>query len=101
MAKASTVEKQLKRERLIKSYFEKRAALKKIISDLNVSEEERQQAVFALNQLPKNSSPIRSRNRCQLTGRPRGYLRKFKLSRLCFRELANAGYIPGVFKASW
>ena len=101
MAKASTVEKQLKRERLIKIYFERRAALKKIVSDLNVSEEERQQAVFTLNQLPKNSSPIRSRNRCQLTGRPRGYLRKFKLSRLCFRELANAGYIPGIVKASW
>jgi small subunit ribosomal protein S14 len=101
MAKKSTIEKQQKRERLIKSYFEKRQALKKVVSDLNVSEEERQSAVFALNQLPKNSSPIRSRNRCQLTGRPRGYLRKFKMSRLCFRELANFGYIPGVVKASW
>jgi small subunit ribosomal protein S14 len=101
MAKKSTIEKQQKRERLIKKFFEKRQALKKVVSDLNVSEEERQQAVFSLNQLPKNSSPIRSRNRCQLTGRPRGFLRKFKLSRLCFRELANAGYIPGVVKASW
>ena len=101
MAKKSTIEKQQKRERLIKRYFEKRQALKKVVSDLNVSEEERQQSVFSLNQLPKNSSPIRSRNRCQLTGRPRGFLRKFKLSRLCFRELANAGYIPGVVKASW
>jgi len=101
MAKKSTIEKQQKRERLIKNYFEKRQALKQVVSDLNVSEEERQSAVFALNQLPKNSSPIRSRNRCQLTGRPRGYLRKFKMSRLCFRELANFGYIPGVVKASW
>lgn len=101
MAKKSTIEKQLKRERLIKKYFDKRQALKTVVSDPNVSEEERQKAAFSLNQLPKNSSPIRSRNRCQLTGRPRGYLRKFKLSRLCFRELANFGYIPGVVKASW
>ncbi len=101
MAKKSTVEKQLKREKLIKKFFEKRQELKKIVSDVHVSEEERQKAIFDLNQLPKNSSPIRSRNRCQLTGRPRGYLRKFKLSRLCFRELANAGYIPGIVKASW
>ncbi len=101
MAKKSTIQKQLKRENLIKKNFEKRQALKKVVSDLNVSEEERQQAMFSLNKLSKNSSPIRSRNRCQLTGRPRGFLRKFKLSRLCFRELANAGYIPGVVKASW
>jgi small subunit ribosomal protein S14 len=101
MAKKSTIQKQLKRENLIKKFFEKRQALKKVVSDLNVSEEERQLAVAGLNKLPKNSSPIRSRNRCQLTGRPRGFLRKFKLSRLCFRELANSGNIPGVVKASW
>ena len=101
MAKKSTIQKQLKRENLIKKCFDKRQALKKVVSDINVSEEERQQAMLSLNKLPKNSSPIRSRNRCQLTGRPRGYLRKFKLSRLCFRELANSGYIPGVVKASW
>ncbi|NBO24055.1 MAG: 30S ribosomal protein S14 [Chlamydiae bacterium] len=101
MAKKSTIQKQLKRENLIKRYFDKRQALKKVVSDVNVSDEERQQAMLSLSKLPKNSSPIRSRNRCQLTGRPRGFLRKFKLSRLCFRELANAGYIPGVVKASW
>lgn len=81
--------------------WEQRQALKKIIRDLNVDEEQRMEAVDKLNKLPRNSSPVRLRNRCSLTGRPRGYLRKFQMSRLCFRELANSGMIPGVFKASW
>ncbi len=81
--------------------WEKRQQLKKIISNPSTSEEERLGAVIALDKLPKNSSPTRLRNRCQITGRARGCLRKFKLSRLCFREMANMGLIPGVVKASW
>lgn len=68
---------------------------------MNKSEEERQDAKIALNKMPRNSSPVRLRNRCQLTGRARGFLRKFKLSRLCFREMASNGMIPGVTKSSW
>jgi len=101
MAKKSSVEKQKKKERLVAKKKDKRAELKKIIVDMTKSDEERMQAVYALNALPKNSSKIRLRNRCIRTGRCRGYLRKFKLSRLCFRELASSGYIPGVYKASW
>jgi len=93
--------KQARRERLVNLKWEKRQELKKIVRSLNVSEEERMAAQEALNKLPKNSSPTRLRNRCKLTGRPRGYLRKFQMSRICFRELANNGTIPGVFKASW
>lgn len=93
--------KQAKRERLVKNKFEKREQLKAIIYDMNKSDEDRLNAVDALNKLPKNSSPTRLRSRCQLTGRARGFLRKFKLSRLCFREMANQGLIPGIFKASW
>ena len=81
--------------------WDKRQELKKIILNPSTSEEERFDAVVALNKLPKNSSPTRLRNRCQITGRARGFLRKFKLSRLCFREMANMGLIPGVVKASW
>ena len=101
MAKKSSVEKQKKKERLVASKKDKRAELKKIIVDMTKSDEERMQAVYALNALPKNSSKIRLRNRCLRTGRCRGYLRKFKLSRLCFREMASSGKIPGIFKASW
>lgn len=81
--------------------WDKRQQLKKTILDLSISEEERHDAVVALNKLPKNSSPIRLRSRCQITGRSRGCLKKFKLSRLCFREMANNGLIPGVVKSSW
>lgn len=101
MAKKSSVEKQKRRERTVKLKAEKRQALKATAADLNLSEEERHAARVALNKMPRDSSPIRLRNRCQLTGRARGYLRKFKLSRLTFREMALAGYIPGVTKASW
>ena len=93
--------KQDKRKRLVDLKYKKRQELKKIVRSLNVSEEDRHNAQEALNKLPKNSSPTRLRNRCELTGRPRGYLRKFQMSRICFRELANSGIIPGVFKASW
>lgn len=95
------VAKQKRRARLVNLKWDKRQELKKIIRNPNTSEEVRENAVIALNKLPRNSSPTRLRNRCKLTGRPRGYLRKFQMSRICFRELANDGTIPGVFKASW
>jgi len=93
--------KQKKRERLVQLKWDKRQSLKKTILDMSKSEEERHAAKIALNKLPRNSSPVRLRSRCQLTGRSRGVLKKFKLSRLCFREMANTGLIPGVTKSSW
>lgn len=101
MAKKSSVEKQKRREKLVNSNWEKRQALRKKVYDINISDEEREQARIALNKMPRDSSPIRLRNRCQMTGRPRGFMRKFKLSRLTFRELALMGMIPGVTKSSW
>lgn len=101
MAKKSSVEKQKRRERIVKLKWNKRQELKTKSLDINASEEERQEARTALNKMPRDSSPIRLRNRCSLTGRPRGFLRKFRLSRLTFRELASMGMIPGVTKASW
>jgi small subunit ribosomal protein S14 len=101
MAKKSSIAKQKKRERLVKNNWDKRQALKKIILDMERPVEERLAAVDNLNKMPKNTSVVRLRNRCQFTGRARGFLRKFKLSRLCFREMASQGLIPGVVKASW
>lgn len=101
MAKKSSIAKQKKRERLVKNNWDKRSRLKEIILDMKKPIEERLTAVDTLNKMPKNSAAIRLRNRCQLTGRSRGFLRKFKLSRLCFREMANQGLIPGIIKASW
>ncbi len=101
MARKALIEKEKNRERLCNLKWAKRQELKKIIIDMTKSDEERMAAVDKLNQMPKNSSPIRRRNRCQITGRCRGYLRKFQLSRLCFREMASAGLIPGIMKASW
>lgn len=101
MAKKSSIAKQKKRERLVQNSFDKRARLKAIILDMKKPIEERLEAVDSLNKMPKNTSSIRLRNRCQFTGRARGFLRKFKLSRLCFREMANQGLIPGIVKASW
>jgi small subunit ribosomal protein S14 len=101
MAKKSSVEKNKRRQRIVNAKWEKRQALKNRSNDMNLSEEERMLARVGLNKMPRDSSIIRVRNRCALTGRCRGYLRKFKLSRLCFREMANQGMIPGVTKASW
>ncbi|MDR3624440.1 MAG: 30S ribosomal protein S14 [Chlamydiales bacterium] len=101
MAKKSSVAKQKKRERLVKLNWEKRDNLKKIAANMNLSEEERFNARLSLDKMSPNTSPVRLRNRCQLTGRARGFLRKFKVSRLCFRELALMGLIPGMTKASW
>lgn len=101
MAKTSSMMKQKRRENTVKLKWNKRQDLKAKATDIHSSEEERHAARIALNKMPRDSSPVRLRNRCQLTGRSRGYLRKFKLSRLCFREMALAGLIPGVTKASW
>ena len=101
MAKKSSIEKQKRRERQVKLKWDKRQELKKKSLNMDLSEEERQEARVQLNKMSPNSSPVRLRNRCQLTGRCRGFLRKFKLSRLCFREMAGNGMIPGVTKSSW
>lgn len=101
MAKKSAVAKQKRRERMVALKWDKRQELKKIIKDPTVSEEERDAAVETLNKMPKNSCPTRLRNRCQVTGRPRGNYRKFGISRIVFRDLASRGVIPGVTKASW
>jgi len=101
MARKAQLEKQKRREKLVALKWDQRQALKKIISNQEVDPEEKMDAVMKLNSLKRDSSPIRLRNRCLFTGRGRGYLRKFKMSRICFREMANAGIIPGVFKASW
>jgi small subunit ribosomal protein S14 len=101
MAKKSSIEKNKRRIKIVNAKWDKRQALKSRSADLNLSEEERMQARVDLNKMPRDSSIIRVRNRCALTGRARGFLRKFKLSRLCFREMANQGLIPGITKASW
>jgi len=101
MATKSSIAKQKRRERLVKLKWDKREQLKKIVFDLTKSPDEKLAAQNALNKMPRNSSPVRLRNRCQITGRARGVLRKFMLSRLCFREFASKGLIPGVVKASW
>lgn len=101
MARKGSIAKEKRRERLVKLKWNRRQELKDIVKDLSKSDEERLAAMISLNKLPKNSSPTRLRNRCQFTGRSRGFLRKFKMSRLCFRELANQGFIPGIVKASW
>ncbi len=101
MAKKSSIAKQKKRERLVSLKWDKRQDLKKKVVNENLSDEERFEARIALNKMPRDSSPIRLRNRCELTGRSRGFLKKFKVSRLCFREMALRGLIPGVTKSSW
>lgn len=101
MAKVSMVERERRRERLVRKYAAKRAALKAIIADPNVSYEERMAAVVKLQKLPRDSSPVRLRNRCKITGRPKGYYRKFALGRNKLREAAMRGDIPGLVKASW
>lgn len=101
MAKKSSVEKQKRREILVKKNAEKRQNLKRMSIDPKLTEDERANARTALNKMPRDTSRIRLRNRCQLTGRSRGFLRKFKLSRLCFRELSLMGMIPGITKSSW
>jgi len=101
MAKISKIVANNKKKELIAKYATRRAELKAKILDDSLTDEERLEAAEALNKLPRNSSPVRFRNRCELTGRPRAFLRKFRLSRIAFRELALQGMIPGVRKSSW
>ena len=101
MAKVSAVEKNKRRTRLVKKYAAKRERLKAIANDKNLSVEEQFAARLKLAALPRNSAPVRLRNRCQVTGRPRGYYRKFQMSRIALRELGSQGFIPGLVKSSW
>jgi small subunit ribosomal protein S14 len=101
MAKKSAIEKNKRRERLVKHYAAKRAKLKAIAGNKDLAMEERFAARLKLAELPRNSAPSRVRLRCELTGRPRGNYRKFKLSRIALRELASTGQIPGLVKSSW
>ena len=101
MAKESMKAREVKRAKLVKKFSVKRDALKAIISDVNVSEEERWDAVLKLQQLPRDSARTRQQNRCRITGRPHGFLRKFGLSRIKLREAAMRGEVPGLKKASW
>ncbi len=101
MAKTSAVEKNHRRARVIKKYAARRAALKAIAKDNLLPAEERFAARLKLAKLPRNSSPVRLRLRCELTGRPRGVYRKFRLSRIALRDLALSGKIPGMVKSSW
>lgn len=101
MAKVSMVQRELKRQRLVAKYATKRAALKEIATDESKSMEERFKARLKLAKLPRDSSATRLHNRCQLTGRPKAYYRKLKMSRIKLRDLASIGQIPGMVKSSW
>jgi len=101
MAKKSAVNKNAKRRKMALQYAPRRARLKAVARDRTLPPEERFQAYLKLAQLPRNGSPVRIRNRCELTGRPRGVYRKFKLSRIALRDLASDGLIPGMVKSSW
>ncbi|WP_102226360.1 30S ribosomal protein S14 [Acidimangrovimonas sediminis] len=101
MAKKSMVQRELKRQKLVKQYAGRRARLKDIASNTDLPMEERFKARLKLAELPRNSSPTRLHNRCQLTGRPHAYYRKLKLSRIMLRDLASYGQIPGMVKSSW
>lgn len=101
MAKTSMIYREVHRAKLVRKYAAKRAELRAIIKDVNRDEEERREARIRLNKLPRDSSPIRLRNRCALSGRPHGFYRKFGLARNKLREAAMRGDVPGLVKASW
>jgi small subunit ribosomal protein S14 len=101
MAKKSAIEKNNRRMRMVKKYAAKRAQLRAVARDRSLPPEERFQAYLKLAKLPRNGAPSRVRNRCELTGRPRGFYRKFRLSRIAVRELGSVGQIPGMVKSSW
>jgi small subunit ribosomal protein S14 len=101
MAKVSLIEREQKRRDTVKKFAAKRAELQAVINDVNASAEDRRAAQLKLQSLPRNSSPVRLRNRCALTGRPRGVFSKFGLARSKLRELMMRGEVPGVTKASW
>jgi small subunit ribosomal protein S14 len=101
MAKTSSIERNKKRERLVKQFANRRAKLKAVVADREISVEERFEAAIKLAQLPRNSAANRVRLRCEVTGRSRGNYRKFKLCRIQLRELGSTGQIPGMVKSSW
>ena len=101
MAKLSMINRDVKRVKTAEKFAAKRAALKAIIEDSSKTDEERYEARLKMQQLPRNASPIRQRNRCAITGRDRGVFRKFRIGRMKLRELAMKGEIPGMTKASW
>jgi small subunit ribosomal protein S14 len=101
VAKLALIEREQKREKLVAKYAARHAQLKAIANDAKHSDEERAQARLALQKLPRNANPTRLRNRCEITGRPRGTFRQFGLGRAKIREMAFSGDIPGVIKASW
>jgi len=101
MAKKSKVVKNIQRQEAVKRFAKKRKELKTIIKNINSSYDEKRIAFQKLEKMPRDANPIRVRNRCNLTGRPRGYYRRFGLSRISLREMANNGMIPGITKASW
>ncbi|ARU54791.1 MAG: 30S ribosomal protein S14 [Pseudomonadales bacterium] len=101
MAKQSMRQRELKREKTVAKYAEKRAALKEAVKNPALSEDERWEAQQQLQKLPRNANPVRLRKRCQVTGRPHGVFRKFKLSRIKLREYGMIGDVPGLKKASW
>ena len=101
MAKISMIMRERKRTKMVKRFATKRAQLKAVIHDVNKSDEERYEAQLKLQTLPRDASPVRQRNRCRLTGRPHGYYRKLKISRIALRELGSIGQIPGLVKSSW
>jgi len=101
MAKASMVEREKKRQRLVARYAAKRAELRAIAKDESKPMEERFRARMKLAELPRNSAPSRLHNRCQVTGRPKAYYRKLKMSRIALRDLASVGQVPGMVKSSW
>ena len=101
MAKTSSIEKNKKRAALAQQYSAKRAALKATVKNQDTPIEERFKASLKLAELPRNSAKVRIRNRCEVSGRPRGYYRKLKMSRIALRQLGNLGQIPGLVKSSW
>jgi small subunit ribosomal protein S14 len=101
MAKKSSIEKNNRRRRMTKVFSARRTKLKAIARDKNLGMEERFAATLKLAELPRNSSRVRIRNRCEMTGRPRAYYRKLKMSRIALRELGNRGLVPGLVKSSW
>jgi small subunit ribosomal protein S14 len=101
MAKTSAIEKNKRRMRLAKQYAAKRARLKAASVDASLSDQDRFAARLKLAELPRNSSPTRIRNRCEVSGRPRGFYRKLKMSRIALRQMGNEGKVPGMVKSSW
>ena len=101
MAKVSMINRELKRQKLVKQFYKRRTALKEIVKNKELPMEERFQAQIKLAKLPPNSCPSRLHNRCKITGRPKAFYRKLQMSRIALRDLASRGEIPGMIKSSW